>query len=102
MADYVLIDTPPCCWSRMRSFLHKHVDALILTARLGATTRDEAEEVRTLLERAGVRVIGVVAGGVRTRRRYYYTSAVTDTDYGYRESTSPRASSRRTVSSSAK
>jgi methylmalonyl-CoA mutase cobalamin-binding subunit len=36
------------------------------------------EEVRSLLSRAGVRAIGVVAGGVKTRHGYYHRRR-----YGY-------------------
>jgi receptor protein-tyrosine kinase len=101
MADYVLIDTPPVLLVSDALALAKHVDAVILAARLHATSREEAEEVRTLLGRAGARVIGVVAGGYKTRGHYYYRHG-----YGYghgddqREPSRPEPSPRRAASSS--
>ena len=78
MADYVLIDTPPVLPVSDALTLARHADAVILTARLRSTTRGEMEEVRELIARAGVRTIGVVAEGVKTKRSYYYKRR-----YGY-------------------
>ncbi len=78
MADYLLIDTPPVLPVSDALTLARHADAVILTARLHSTTRGEMEEVRELVTRAGVRVIGVVAEGVKTKRGYYYKRR-----YGY-------------------
>jgi Mrp family chromosome partitioning ATPase/capsular polysaccharide biosynthesis protein len=70
-ADYVLIDTPPVLPVSDALLLAPQVDAVILTARLRSSTRGEMEEVRNLMSRAGVRAIGVVAGGVKVRPGYY-------------------------------
>jgi Mrp family chromosome partitioning ATPase/capsular polysaccharide biosynthesis protein len=78
MADYVLIDTPPMLPVSDALTLARHADAVILTARLHSTTRGEMEEVRELITRSGVRAIGVVAEGVKTKRSYYYKRR-----YGY-------------------
>ncbi len=78
MADYVLIDTPPLLPVSDALTLSRHADAVILTARLRSTTRGEMEEVRELITRAGIRTIGVVAEGVKTKRGYYYKRR-----YGY-------------------
>ncbi|MBN1321653.1 MAG: AAA family ATPase [Thermoleophilia bacterium] len=80
MADYLLIDTPPVLPVSDALTLASHADAVILTARLYSTTREEMEEVRSLLNRAGVRAIGVVAGGVKPRGNYYYKRGY---QYGY-------------------
>jgi tyrosine-protein kinase Etk/Wzc len=71
MADYLLIDTPPVLPVSDALTLAPNVDAVILAARLHTSTRDEITAVRETLQRAGVRVIGVVAGGVKTGRLYY-------------------------------
>lgn len=80
MADYLLIDTPPVLPVSDALTLAPHADAVILAAKLYSTTREEMEEVRSLLGRAGVRAIGVVAGGLKTRRKYYYKRGY---HYGY-------------------
>lgn len=71
MADYLLIDTPPLLSVSDALTLAAHADAVIVTARLYSTTREEMEEVRNLLDRTGVRAIGVVAGGVKPKGTYY-------------------------------
>ena len=76
--DYVLIDTPPLLPVSDALSVARHVDGVILTARLYATTLDEVRQARDLLDRAGARVIGVVADGVRRRDGYYVRRG-----YGY-------------------
>ena len=71
-ADYILVDSAPLLLVSDPLVLAPQLDAVIVTARLRASTRGEMEEVHNLLERAGVRAIGVVAGGVRHRRGYYH------------------------------
>jgi Mrp family chromosome partitioning ATPase len=72
LADYVLVDSPPVLPVSDAMALATNVDAVILTARLNSTTRDEIAQVHGLLQRAGAHVIGVVAGGVKARRGHYY------------------------------
>ncbi len=50
LADYVLVDTPPVLPVSDAVALAPNVDAVILTARLNSTTRDEIAQVRGLLE----------------------------------------------------
>jgi len=76
-ADYVLVDTPPVLSVADALSLVNVVDAVIVSARLGNTTLDEAREVRTLLERSGARTLGLVAGGARAAESRYYRK------YGY-------------------
>jgi Mrp family chromosome partitioning ATPase len=78
LADYVLIDTPPILPVADALTVARDADAMILTARMHSTTRDEIEEVCELIARAGVRVIGVVAKGTKSRRTNYYRRR-----YGY-------------------
>jgi tyrosine-protein kinase len=83
LADYILIDTPPVLPVSDALTLARHADAVILSAKLRSTTRDEMEEVRELMDRAGIRVIGVVAEGVKTKRSYYYKRGYHYAGYGY-------------------
>jgi Mrp family chromosome partitioning ATPase/capsular polysaccharide biosynthesis protein len=83
MGDYLLIDTPPILPVSDALTLAPHGDAVILTARLHSSTRDQVEQVRELLKRAGVRTIGVVAEGVKTGRNYYYKRGYHYGGYSY-------------------
>ena len=82
-ADCVLIDTPPVLLVSDALVLSKHVDGVILAARLNSTTRDEVREMRSLLDRAGVRVIGTVAGGTKRGPGYYRKRGYGGYKYGY-------------------
>jgi Mrp family chromosome partitioning ATPase/capsular polysaccharide biosynthesis protein len=83
MGDYLLIDTPPLLPVSDALTLAPHADAVILTARLRSSTRDQVEQVREMLKRAGVRAIGVVAEGARTGRSYYYKRGYHHGGYTY-------------------
>jgi Mrp family chromosome partitioning ATPase/capsular polysaccharide biosynthesis protein len=80
MADYLLIDTPPVLPVSDAFTLAPQSDAVILVARLHSSTREEMEETRNLLNRAGVRAIGVVATGVKPKSRLYRGRGY---NYGY-------------------
>ncbi|MBN1629045.1 MAG: AAA family ATPase [Thermoleophilia bacterium] len=81
--DYLLIDTPPILPVSDALLIAPHADAVLLAARLHASTRGELEEVRSLLDRAGVRAIGVVAGGVKKKHSYYKRGYGYGYGYGY-------------------
>jgi Mrp family chromosome partitioning ATPase/capsular polysaccharide biosynthesis protein len=83
MGDYLLIDTPPVLPVSDALTLASHADAVILTARLRSSTRDQIAQVRELLKRAGVHVIGVVAEGAKPRRGYYYKRGYHYGGYSY-------------------
>jgi succinoglycan biosynthesis transport protein ExoP len=68
---YVIIDTPPVLSIADALVIASKVDAVVIASRVNWTTRDEAEEVSSRLRRSGARVIGVVAGGVKTGSSYY-------------------------------
>ena len=76
--DYVLLDTPPVLSVADALVIAPKVDAVIIASRVNWTVRGEAEEAMKQLRRSGARIIGVVAGGVKTRggsyhgRSYYY------------------------------
>ncbi len=78
MSDCLLIDTPPLLAVSDALVLAPRVDGVILAARLDETTREEAREVRDILDRAGIRVIGAVASGTRRSSAYYHKRG-----YGY-------------------
>jgi capsular exopolysaccharide synthesis family protein len=80
LCDFLLIDTPPVLPVSDALTLATEADAVIVTARLHSSTREEMGEVRNLIDRAGIRVIGVVAGGVKTSRGYYNKRGY---NYGY-------------------
>jgi polysaccharide biosynthesis transport protein len=77
-ADFVVIDSPPVLVVADALGLAPLVDAVIVTARIRSTTRDQAEEAAKQLRRSGGRVIGVVAEGVKAKAGYYHVR-----DYGY-------------------
>ena len=76
LADYVLIDSAPVLLVADALGIASRVDGVVVVTRLNSTTFDEAREMRTLMERVGARVIGVVVGGTRTNQAYRYR-------YGY-------------------
>jgi Mrp family chromosome partitioning ATPase/capsular polysaccharide biosynthesis protein len=71
VADYVIVDVPPVLAVSDALILAPHMDAVLITARLYSTTYDAAREMRSLLTRAGARVIGVVVQDVPRPRGYY-------------------------------
>lgn len=75
-ADFVLVDSPPLLLVSDGISLAKQVDGVIITARVNETTREEARQVRSILERVGAHPIGIVVGGLKAKRQYYYK-------YGY-------------------
>ena len=82
LADYVLLDSPPVLLVADALSIAARVDAVIIVARTNGTTTGEAHETRTLLDRVGARLIGVVVGGVKAdkghRYRYGYYSSSDD------------------------
>ena len=76
LADYVLIDSAPVLLVADALGIASRVDGVVVVTRLNSTTFDEAREMRTLMERVGARVIGVVVGGTRANQGHRYS-------YGY-------------------
>jgi Mrp family chromosome partitioning ATPase len=78
--DIVLVDSTPILTVSDAIPVATHVDAVVVVARSDFTTRDAAQRCRLALERVkGVKVVGVVANGVRDDselgRRPYYVGA---------------------------
>lgn len=71
MADYLLIDTPPALAVSDALTLARHVDGVIVVARLQGASRDGIRQVREIFERAGTRIIGAVAAGASKPTSYY-------------------------------
>ena len=77
-ADRVVLDAPPILAVSDAHTLGKHVDAVVVTARAGETTKGELTEVLTVMKQTGANVVGIVLIGVEEAetyaRQYYYRS----------------------------
>jgi capsular exopolysaccharide synthesis family protein len=58
--DYVLIDSPPVLLVADALELARHVDGVVLVVRRNNATTDDARELRALVERLDVNLVGVV------------------------------------------
>ncbi|MEM7274133.1 MAG: polysaccharide biosynthesis tyrosine autokinase [Actinomycetota bacterium] len=88
-ADVVIMDAPPLLAVSDAHTLGKHVDAVVLAARAGQTTKAELSEVASTLRQVGANVLGVVLVGVTEADGYgrrYYGGGVADarSDSGHR------------------
>lgn len=72
IADIVLLDTAPLLVVSDASELLPDVDAVVMVARAGKTSRDSARRSYELLYRAGIPVLGVVLVGAKSPMSYYY------------------------------
>ncbi len=85
-ADVVLLDTPPLLAVSDAHTISKHVDAVVVTARVGSTTKAEMLEVIGAMRQVGANLVGIVLIGVDEAesygKRYYQADAVTDYDAG--------------------
>jgi capsular exopolysaccharide synthesis family protein len=72
--DLVIFDTPPVLPVSDALLLAVHVDAVIVVARLGQTTRDRIRRTTTALEHVNAEILGVVPNGAIEREdsAYYY------------------------------
>jgi succinoglycan biosynthesis transport protein ExoP len=76
--DHVVLDTPPASMFTDAVVLGSRADAVLLVARAGFTTKYALRHVRDLMQRANVKVAGVVLNGIDQR----YTSSYYHR-YGY-------------------
>ena len=89
--DFVILDTPPALPVADAVILGPLADGLVLCARAGVLTRDEAKLLRERVGYADLKIFGTVLNRYRSRqhrygRRYQY--------YGsYEETSTPRTSS---------
>ncbi len=67
--DVIVIDAPELLGVSDALLLAAKADGLVLVGRIGSLRRDDAAHMRRILEQCGAPVLGVVANGVRRRRR---------------------------------
>lgn len=72
--DLVVIDTPPVLPVADALSIAVHVDAVVIVARLGQTTRDRLRRTKEALANVRANVVGVVPNGAIEREdsAYYY------------------------------
>ena len=58
--DYVILDAPPLLPVADSSGLGVHTDGALLSVRYGSTHKDQLRQAATVLERVGVKVLGVI------------------------------------------
>ena len=71
MFDHVLIDSPPLLPVADALELARMVDGVVLIVRSNSASTDEAREVRALVERLGIHLVGVVLTDVEPAASYY-------------------------------
>jgi len=80
--DYVIVDSPPVLVSADAAVLSSETDGVLLVARMGRADRRGLAETYKILDRAGARLIGLVANDIklhhargyyRYRYRYYHS-----------------------------
>jgi polysaccharide biosynthesis transport protein len=69
--DHVLIDSPPLLVVADALELARMVDGVVLVVRSNSASADEAREVRALVERLGIHLVGVVLTDVEPPSSYY-------------------------------
>jgi non-specific protein-tyrosine kinase len=58
-ADVVIFDAPPVVVATDTAELAGQVDGVLLTVSAGQTKRQEAQQAKEMLERAGAHIVGV-------------------------------------------
>ncbi len=71
-AGYVLVDTPPVLAVHDFLSIVKHVECVVMAARLGKTSEDDARRALQLIARAKAPLMGIVALGVGAKSGYGY------------------------------
>ena len=74
--DFVIVDSPPILLVSDAVELAQLVDGVILIVRADQATTDEAREIRSMVDRLDINLVGVVVTGVRARTGYgaYYST----------------------------
>lgn len=77
ISDYVILNGPPMLVASDSLILAQSVDAVVLASRLGTETAADLIQVKQLLARAEIPVLGLVICGPRQRSRggYYFYRA---------------------------
>jgi len=77
--DLVVLDTPPVTVVPDAIPLIRHVDGVVLVSRLGKTTREAAERLRSHLDHLGAQTLGIVVNGIDSGEMLYgYDYAMTE------------------------
>lgn len=74
-ADFVLVDAPPIGVVHDAITLANFVDSVLLTARLGWTTKDLARESLRILGQLDLQVLGLALTGTDRAESYYHREA---------------------------
>lgn len=98
-ADVVLVDCPPALPVTDAAVLSSRVDATLLVATAGLTTRKELHRALELLQQVDAPIIGTVLNGVNEENSYGYTGygyvyGSNATDNGFSKATKARTGSR--------
>lgn len=70
--DHVLVDSPPLLLVADSLELARIVDGVVVVARRNSATSEEAKEVRSLVERLGLSLVGIVLTDVEQAGGYYH------------------------------
>jgi capsular exopolysaccharide synthesis family protein len=70
--DHVLVDSPPLLLVADALELGRIVDGVVIVARRGSATTEEAKEVRATVERLGIKLVGVILTDVEATGAYYH------------------------------
>ncbi|MER3491828.1 MAG: lipopolysaccharide biosynthesis protein [Mastigocladus sp. ERB_26_2] len=79
--DYVIFDTPPLAGIADAAVLGKMADGILLVTRPGVLDAPSAAAAKSLLERSGANVLGIVANAVNAKQEpssYFYYSNLRD------------------------
>lgn len=72
LAEYILIDSAPVLLVVDAVSIAPKVDGVIVVSRAGKSTIEQAHEIRSVLERVGARLVGVVVSGIKAPTSYGY------------------------------
>ena len=68
--DYVLVDSPPVLLVADALELARDVDGVVLVVRRDKASREEGAELRTMVDRLGIHLVGTVLTDVEPVRQY--------------------------------
>lgn len=68
--EYVLLDSPPVLLVADAIELARDVDGVVLVVRRGSASTDEARELRAIVDRLGIHLVGTVLTDVEAVRSY--------------------------------
>jgi succinoglycan biosynthesis transport protein ExoP len=72
--DYIVLDSPPILVVADALELARHVDGMLIVSRAGRTTVEEAREVRELVDRMDIPLLGIVLTDAPALASDYYSA----------------------------